>query len=144
MSYLPEGTPLPTPTPDDQAYWDFIGKRELRIQRCAECRRFRHPPMPNCPHCRSSRFEWEPVSGRGSVFTYTIIRHATHPALKNALPFNVAVVMLDDADDVRIVSNVVDAAPEEITIGMPVELLWEPTEDGGWLPRFRKRKEPAA
>lgn len=144
MSYLPEGTPLPTPTPDDQAYWDFIGRRELRIQRCAECARFRHPPMPNCPHCRSSRFDWQPVSGTGTVFTYTIVRHAAHPALKAALPFNVAVIMLDDADDVRIVSNVVDAAPDEIGIGMPVELVWEPREDGGWLPRFRKSGKAAA
>lgn len=144
MSYLPEGTPLPTPTPDDQAYWDFIDRRELRIQRCTGCARFRHPPMPNCPYCRSSRFDWQPVSGKGTVFTYTIVRHAAHPALKLALPFNVAVIMLDDADDVRIVSNVVDTAPDEIGIGMPVELVWEPREDGGWLPRFRKRGKAAA
>lgn len=144
MSYLPEGTPLPTPTPDDQAYWDFIDRRELRIQRCTECASFRHPPMPNCPCCRSARFDWQPVSGKGTVFTYTIVRHAAHPALKPALPFNVAVVMLDDADDVRIVSNVVDAAPDEIGIGMPVELVWEPRGDGGWLPRFRRSGKAAA
>ncbi|MGI6856290.1 Zn-ribbon domain-containing OB-fold protein [Mesorhizobium sp. 1B3] len=141
MSYLPAGTPLPQPTPDDQAYWDFIRQRQLRIQRCTYCARFRHPPMPNCPSCRSASAEWAAVSGNGEVFSYTIVRHAAHPALKTALPFNVAVVMLDDAGDVRLVSNVVDASHEEMRIGLSVSLVWEATEDGGWLPRFCKRAD---
>ncbi len=140
MSYLPDGTPLPQPTPDDAPYWEFVRGRELRIQRCEACGHFRHPPMPNCPACRSGATEWAAVSGEGTVFSYTIVRHAAHAALKEALPFNVAVVMLDDAGDVRIISNVVDAAPDEIEIGMPVSLVWDATEDGGFLPRFRRRE----
>ena len=140
MSYLPNGVPLPQPTPDDREYWEFIRHRELRIQRCARCGRFRHPPMPCCPSCRSEGTEWARVSGNGEGFSYTIVHYAPHPALKSAVPFNVAVILLEDAGDVRIVSNVIDAAPEEMRIGLPVSLVWEPTEDGGWLPRFRKRE----
>lgn len=140
MSYLPQGVPLPEANPEDRAYWEHIRNRELRIQRCTECGTFRHPPMPNCPSCRSRSMEWAHVSGNGEVFSYTIVHYAPHPALKTAVPFNIAVVLLEGADDVRIVSNVIDAEPEEMRIGMPVKLAWEATSDGGWLPRFRKRE----
>lgn len=140
MSYLPDGVPLPQPTPDDREYWQYIRERELRIQRCADCGRFRHPPMPCCPSCRSEAVAWVPVSGRGEVFSYTIVHYAPHPALKDAVPFNVAVVLLEDAGDVRIVSNVVDVPPDEMRVGLPVSLVWEPAEDGGWLPRFARRQ----
>lgn len=140
MSYLPDGVPLPQANPDDRQYWEYIRSRELRIQRCGDCGRFRHPPMPCCPNCRGEATEWVPVSGDGEVFTYTIVHYAPHAALKSAVPFNVAVVLLEDAGDVRIVSNVIDATPEEMRVGLKVSLVWEETPDGGWLPRFRKRE----
>ena len=143
MSYLPEGTPLPQPNPDDKPYWDAIARRELRFQRCIRCRRFRHPPQPFCGFCSSPDTEWAPVAGAGTVFTYTIVHHPVHPALKSAVPYNVVVVMLDGADDVRIVSNIIDAAPNEIAIGMPVTLVWDEVEGGGVLPRFRKAAHAA-
>ncbi|MGD9941800.1 MAG: Zn-ribbon domain-containing OB-fold protein [Burkholderiaceae bacterium] len=138
MAYLPDGLPLPQPGPDDQAYWDFIRQRELRIQTCANCRHPRHPPSPACPRCGSFASEWVPVSGRGTVYTYTIAYHPAHRALKDQPPYNVAVILLDDAGDVRIVSNVIDAAPHEMRIGLPVVLVWEAVSDGTCLPRFRK------
>lgn len=139
MSYLPDALPLPEPNPDDKPFWDHCRQRQLRIQRCGDCHRFRHPPVPLCPKCGSPAIVWAPVSGHGTVFTYTIIHHPTHPALKGFGPYNVAIVLLDDADDVRLVSNVVDAAPDEMRVGLPVTLAWEATRDGGFLPRFRKR-----
>ena len=72
------------------------------------------------------------------MFSYTIVHHPAHPALKTAVPFNVAVVHLDAADDVRLVSNVVDAAPAEMAVGMRVTLVWDEVEGGMFLPRFRK------
>ncbi len=138
MAYLPDGVPLPEPGPDDHVYWEYCRKQELRIQRCAACGRFRHPPMPFCPRCRSAGTEWALVSGNGAVFSYTIAHHPVHPALRHAVPYNIAVVRLDDADDVRLVSNVIDATPAEMTVGMAVRLVWDATADGGWLPRFRK------
>ena len=137
MTYLPESTPMGVPGPDEAPYWAACQKRELRIQRCAACGLHRHPPAPFCPVCRSERCEWHQVPGTGTVFTYTIIHQAAHPALKPALPYNVAVVLLDEADDVRLVSNVVDAAPERIAIGMRVMVVWEAAGGGQLVPRFR-------
>ena len=138
MSYLPKGTPVPQATPDDAAYWDFCARRELRFQRCKACGRFRHPPMPACFNCGSMETEWAQVPGTGTVFSYTIVHHPAHPAVKPAVPYNIVVVHLDEADDVRIVSNVIDVPPEQIAVGLRVTLAWDEIEGGMFLPRFRK------
>lgn len=138
MTYFPQGIPLPQPNPDDQPYWEACANRELRFQRCANCGRFRHPPMPTCGVCGSGNVEWKAVPGTGTVFSYTIVHHPAHKALKSAVPYNVVVVHLDDADDVRIVSNVIDASPREISVGLRVALVWDEIEDGMFLPRFCK------
>lgn len=138
MAYLPHDLPLPQPTPDDYPYWEAHASKQLRIQRCTDCETFRHPPGPFCAKCGSGNVDWPEVSGRGEVFTYIIPHYATHPSLKQVVPYNVAVVMLEDAGDVRIVSNVVDAAPEEMHIGMKVALYWDPIANDKFLPRFRK------
>lgn len=139
MAYLPPGMPAPEPVDRDEAlFWEACARRELRIQRCKGCGRFRHPPVPVCPDCRSFETEWVEVPGTGGVFSYTIAHHPVHPALKGAVPYNVALVHLDGAGDVRLVGNVVDAAPEEMRVGMRVALVWEELPDGGFLPRFRK------
>jgi uncharacterized OB-fold protein len=138
MAYLPDGTPLPHAGPDDAPYWQFCRERTLRIQRCTACGLHRHPPGPCCPRCGSFEHEWAPVSGRGSVFSWTVVHHPVHPAHRGAVPYNVAVVLLDGADEVRLVSNVIDAAPGEMRIGLPVEVVFEDAGEGWVLPRFRK------
>lgn len=137
MSYLPDDFPVPPPTRDEQPFWDFCAQRELRIQQCTDCGRFRHTPQPVCPACRSFAFRWTPVTGDGTVYSYTVVHHATSDALAQAVPYNVAVVMLDGAGAVRLVSNIVDAAPGDMRIGMRVQLCWEEAQ-GRMLPRFRR------
>jgi uncharacterized OB-fold protein len=140
-AYLPQDMPVPEPTPDDRPFWEACARRELRIQCCTDCGRFRHPPAPFCADCRSPQTAWKEVSGDGTVFSYTIAHFATHPALRDALPYNIAVVLLDGTGDVRLISNVVDVPPEGMAIGLPVRLVWEPTRDGGYLPRFARRPD---
>ena len=137
-AYLPPGLPPPLPDLDDLEFWEHCNRRELRIQHCTSCGHFRHTPMPTCPACRSMEFTWAEVAGTGTVFSYTIAHHATHPALRGFGPYNVVVVLLDGADDVRMVGNVVDVAPDELHIGMKVVLHWETLDDGATLPRWRR------
>lgn len=144
LTYLPQDMPLPEPNPDDRPFWDACARKELRIQCCADCGSFRHPPSPKCGNCRSARSLWKQVSGDGMVFSYTIAHFATHAALKESLPYNVAVVLLEEAGDVRLISNVVDVAPDEMRIDMPVKLVWEPTRDRSFLPRFARRNDRQA
>jgi uncharacterized OB-fold protein len=88
--------------------------------------------------------EWALVPGTGSVFSYTIAAHPTHPALRGHPPYNIAVVHLDGAGDVRLVTNIMDVATEDITIGMRVRLHWDELPDGQCLPRFVPLHEGAA
>lgn len=139
MSYLPKDMPSPIPTVDDAVFWQACQEERLVVRRCKTCAKFYHPPLPTCPNCGSPDVTWEQVSGFGTVYTYTIGHHAVHPALKGHAPYNVSIVLLDDADDVRLISNVVDVPNEEMHIGLPVEVHFEPAGNGQMLPRFRRR-----
>ena len=76
--------------------------------------RVRQPPSPGCPWCGSPRSDWPLLSGRGRVFSYTIVHHPATPDLARSVPYNVVVVEPDDAPAVRLISNLLDAAPEEV------------------------------
>ncbi|MEP9378681.1 OB-fold domain-containing protein [Aquabacter sp. CN5-332] len=137
-TYLPSALPAPQPDLDDLPFWEFCKARELRIQECADCGTLRHPPMPACPVCRSMRTSWRAVPGTGSVYSFTICHYSAHASLKETVPYNVSVILLDETPDIRIVSNVIDVPPEEMAIGLRVELAWEEHADGFVLPRFRR------
>lgn len=143
MSYLPDAMPSPRPTLDDAPYWQACQDKQLVIRHCEHCHQFFHPPLPMCQKCGSFNLSWKPVSGDGTVYSYTVGHHAVHPSLKGHAPYNVCVVLLDDADDVRLVSNVVDVEPAELKIGLPVSVCFEAAGDGTLLPRFRRREGAA-
>ncbi|MBL8543726.1 MAG: OB-fold domain-containing protein [Hyphomonadaceae bacterium] len=136
-AYLPAGVPLPAPDPWEAPFWDFCNNKELRFQACAKCGAVRHPPAPTCPQCLSGAQDWIAASDDAELFTYTIIHHANHPALKAVVPYNAAVVVFPALGHVRLVTNIVgDAA---LRIGMPLTLVWESPAPGRWLPRFAPR-----
>lgn len=136
--YLPGGFAVPDELPHERPFWKYTANRELRIQQCADCGRFRHPPQPVCAYCRSFKDQWTAVSGHGELYSYTVVRQAATPALRDAVPYNVAVVLLEGTGDVRLITNVIDVPPDELKVGMPLELVWE-TMGERVLPRFRRR-----
>ena len=139
MAYL-EGIPVPAPVIDTKAFWEYAKQQELRIQRCNRCWTFRFPPSPLCYKCHSLDFEWVRSRGEGRVYSYIIVHHPPHSALREQVPFNVAVVELDDCGQIRVTSNIVDCPEEEVRVGMPVELVWEEVTPEINLYRFRTRK----
>jgi uncharacterized OB-fold protein len=139
---FPRGLPVPAVSRDTLPWWEAAAQHRLVVQTCSGCGNQRHPPGPTCPACRSFAHRWTPSSGRGSVYTYTVVRQAFMPALANAVPYVVAIVELEDAA-VRLFSNVVGIDPEKVRIGMPVEVVWDDVAPGVALPRFRPRDEAA-
>lgn len=113
---------LPPLTPENRAFWTGGAEGRLMIQRCRTCRRFVHPPGSSCPAC-GGELEPEPVSGRGTVFTFTINRHPYNPAVP--LPYVIAIVELVEQDGLRFTTNIVNCAPEDVFIGMPVRVVFE-------------------
>lgn len=130
--------PRPVPTADNAPFYEAARRGELRFQRCAACGTFRHYPRPVCPRCLSRRFSWERVSGRGEVYTWTIVRGPTLPAFENDLPYNVIDVLLDEG--VHFVSALLDCPPGDIRAGLPVEAVFEKLDDEITLVKFRRRR----
>ena len=132
---MPE-LPLPVPSEDNQTFWDYLNQGELRIERCAACGTMRHPPRPMCAECQSYEVEWVRVSGRGSVYSYIVTHQPIHPALVDKVPFATVIVELEEGP--RLTTNLVDVAPAEIAIGMPVEVVFQRMNDQITLPLFRR------
>lgn len=130
--------PRPVPTADNAPFYEAARRGELRFQRCGECGTFRHYPRPVCSRCLSRRFAWERVSGRGEVYTWTIVRGPTLPAFENELPYNVIDVLLEEG--VHFVSGLVDCPPDDIRAGMPVIAVFEKLDDEITLVKFRRRR----
>jgi uncharacterized OB-fold protein len=129
--------PLPVPTRDNAPFWEGTRRGELLLQRCAACGRFRHYPRPTCPACLAREHRWERASGRGTVFTWTIVRGPTLPAFQAKLPYNVVDVLLEEG--VHFVSEVLDCPPEAIRADMPVEAVFVPASEEITLVKFRRR-----
>ncbi|WP_447762549.1 Zn-ribbon domain-containing OB-fold protein [Sphingopyxis panaciterrae] len=125
---------LPTIDRDNEAFWTWGRDGELAIHRCGDCEYYVHPPVPFCPRCEGRNVAPQAVSGRGRVVTFTINHKAWVPGLPEH--YILALVAIDEQDDVRIASNIVDCAAENITFDMPVEVLFQPVEDL-WIPLFR-------
>ena len=123
---------------EHREFWRHCGAGELRFQRCADCATWRHPPGPACPTCHSLRSRWELAPEGPELFSFTVVHHPAAPALKDVVPYNVAIVAFHAPGPLRLVSSVIDAAPEELRIGMPLALAWVRSADGQPLPVFRK------
>ncbi len=123
----------PSVSLDTQFFWDGIKDHELLIQRCRECGVLRHPPRPMCPHCNSLSWDTIESSGRGAVFSFVMPQHPPYPWFE----YPYIVVLVDLEEGVRLVSNLCAIAPDDVTIGMPVEVFYEHFDDGLVLPQFR-------
>ena len=128
-----------TPNRWTQPWWDAAAQHRLVVARCTKCSAFRSPPTPYCPSCLNQEIEWFESSGDAVLYTFTVIRHAPSPELKDSVPFVAAVVKLTDADDTKLFTNVVNCRPEEVHIGMALSVVWDDVEPERAVPRFQPR-----
>jgi uncharacterized OB-fold protein len=122
----------PSMTGDSQFFWDGAKDGRLLIQRCAACGALRHPPRPMCPHCHSLTWDTLESSGRGTVYSFVMPRHPQFPFFDD--DYIVALIELEEGT--RLVSNLVDIAPDDARIGMPVTVRFDEFDDGVVLPVF--------
>lgn len=132
--------PLPEIVPLTQPFWEAAAKRHLVIQRCGDCHAWVWCPRPACVECGSEKLQWTPVSGRGKVFAFSVIREVVGRALRafeGDLPYVAAWVDLDEGP--RLTSNIVECPIEKVKIGMEVEAVFEEAAPGIFLPKFKPR-----
>ncbi len=127
--------PLPLVNEDNAPFWEYCKKLELRMQKCGHCGHIRFPASVLCPKCHSMEAAWQKLSGRGKVWSFVVYRRAYHPAFADDIPYAVAVIELDEGP--RMESNVIGCAMEDISIGMPVEVVFEDVTEEFTIPRFK-------
>ena len=135
--FFPDGMPPPLADAVTLPFWQAAAEHRLVVQRCTACGHTRLPPAPICPECRSANADWQPVSGRGEVYTYTVVHRPI--AAGQPLPFVIAVIALEGGGGVRVISNLVGVEPGDLVIGLPVEVVWEDMSAELAIPRFRPR-----
>lgn len=128
--------PVPVPMPETRPYWEAARRHVLQLPWCVPCGAFFFYPRAACPRCLSSRIEWRTVSGRGRLHTFTLV-HRGPKGFPLESPYVLAMVELDEGP--RIMTNLVDvdATPDTVRIGMPVEVTFVDVNDEIALPRFR-------
>lgn len=125
---------LPKLDEQNTAFWTGGEHGELRFWRCQDCRWWLHPPGPRCPVCLSKSLAVEVASGRATVHTFTVNHQAFMPGPE--LPFVIAIVELPEQAGLRLTTNIVGVAPDEVDFGMAVEVVFEHHDDV-WIPLFR-------
>ncbi len=128
--------PLPIPDEDTKEFWEGCKRHELLLQKCDDCGAFRFPPRILCDKCMSMNFKWVKASGKGKVYTFSIIYQPFGPGWE--VPYTVALIELEEG--VKMMSNVVECKPEDVKIGMEVEVCFDDVTDKITLPKFKPYK----
>jgi uncharacterized OB-fold protein len=129
--------PLPSPTPISKPFWDAARQHRLSLQQCQSCKGYVFYPRPICPHCGSADLKWTDVSGRATLYSFTVARRPTMRAFEPDVPYVIAIVDLEEGP--RMTSNVVGCPIEEVRIGMPLEAVFDDVSDEITLVKFRPR-----
>lgn len=118
---------LPELDRDNKGFWIGGADGSLRIMKCKDCKHFIHPPAPVCPECYSRLVEYKAISGLATVATFTINYQKWRPDLE--VPYNIAIVELDEDPRIRLTTNLVNCSIDEIEIGMRVRVTFEQHEE---------------
>lgn len=132
----PPALPLPQPTPEAQPFFDALRESRLVVQRCRICGTLAYPPRAMCGECLGTDFDWQELNGAGTVYSYVVTHQAVHPAFVGYTPL--ATVEVELAEGLRLTSNLIDVPPEEIHIGLAVEVVFQEVGEGVVLPLFRR------
>jgi len=119
--------PAPEPNPETKRFWEAAAQGQLLLKKCGDCGEVHYYPRALCPFCGSDRTDWQPASGRGTVYSWSVMRRAE-------TPYAIAYVTLDEG--VTMMTNIVDCDLDGIRIGQAVRVVFKPTAGGPPLPAF--------
>ncbi len=127
--------PVPLVSPWARPFWDATREHRLIIQQCGDCKAHVFYPRIVCPSCGEDALGWVEASGRGTVYSFTVVHNNAPSAFAPDTPFVIAVIRLEEG--VQMLSNVVDYDPDELVCDMPVEVAFEKRTDEFTMPVFR-------
>ncbi len=126
---------LPTIDADNQEFWASCKRHDMHLQRCSRCGTWRYFPAPVCPECSSLEYRWQPASGWGTLFTYSVVYRPPSTAWVDAVPYVYAVVELDEGP--MMPTNIVGIPPEQVRGGMRVRVTYDDVTPDVTLPKFQ-------
>ncbi len=129
--------PLPAVDNLSQPFWEAAKQHRLVIQRCQDCGCFNHPPRPACDACQSQQLRFEPVSGRGTIYTFTIMHQPNIAGFEDEIPYINILVELEEQPLLFVVSNLPFSDLDKIQMGRAVEVYFEDMDADVTLPKFR-------
>ncbi len=124
----------------NQPFWDAAREGRLSAPRCDGCGTFVLPGKPFCFECQGESFTYTDLPGTGTVYSFTIIRHPLGPHLKDVVPYVSGIIELDGTQGAgaRLIGNIVGGRPEDVAIGDPVTVEFEPLGEDYAMMRFRR------
>ncbi len=136
---MPDRSKKPLPAPDElsQPFWEATKQHRLVVQRCQDCNYFNHPPRPACDACQSQQLQFEPVSGRGTIYTFTVMHQPNIAGFEDQIPYINILVELEEQSLLFMVSNLLSSEKDKIYIGGRVEAYYEDVDVDITLPQFR-------
>lgn len=134
MSY---DKPLPTPDEQTQPWFDALKQHQLLLQYFPSADHYQYPFSDRCTQDWSTEWEWRPSNGDGELYTWVRMHQLYHPSWKESLPYNLAVVQLDEGP--RMQTTLINVDPDDIHVGMRVKVFFDDVTDDITLPKF----EPA-
>jgi len=123
----------PSPVGPSAEFYAWLARGELRLQQCSACGAWRHPPRFRCAACGSGEWSFEPASGRGEVFSWTVTHRSVDPAFEP--PYAIVIAELEEGP--RLVGNPKGIEPDELRLGLPIVVEIEPVSDAVGLLWFR-------
>lgn len=128
--------PSPVPDPHTRPFWDAARERRLAIQFCPGCSTYQHPPGFVCRSCQSRELEFRDVSGRGTLYSFTVSEQSFVPGFEELLPLPIGLVQLDERGIVRLMTNIPLEYADGLELDMPMHVVFEELDDGSVLPQF--------
>ena len=132
-----QGRPLPVADDLSQPFWEAGKQHRLVVQRCRECGYFNHPPRSACDACQSQQLQFEPVSGRGTIYSFTVMHQPNVAGFEDQIPYINILVELEEQPLLFMVSNLPASDLDKIKIGGQVEVYFEEVDPDTTLPQFR-------
>ncbi len=127
--------PKPRPAPESLPYWQAAREHRLALPKCEDCQKFWFPPSRTCPHCLSTKFSFENVSGKGKIFSFVTFHRVYRPAFANDVPYVVALIELDEGP--RLLSNIMGVTHDQVKCEMRVEVVFDDYDEDISIPKFK-------
>jgi uncharacterized protein len=131
-----EALPVPMANADGERHWAAAKDGKLCLQRCVHCKAFRFPPGYSCRKCGSTDAEWIDASGRGTIYSFSVIHRGPSPEFSGITPYILALVELEEG--ARMMTHIVEGSADDIAIGDRVQVVFEKRRGDVMIPQFKR------